>query len=159
MRICEVYEDDELENGQDEDLKAYLRLVNRQLRVYVENYFKGKTFHCGGNIPIRQLMDDDVINFVRRMTLAAGVSLAHELLEEHRAEEGENWAIKTVTKLVKECHKFGIPHEYQSGLVLLYLKLCLGVPVPSIEDCYKYQYKFAFENPIEETPNNECEET
>jgi hypothetical protein len=121
-----------------EDLAAYMRIVKRQLRAYVETVFEKKQFHCGGKIPLVQLMSDETIDLVCYLKFCRGIHLAHSLLAEQCQDKTKKWAIKEINGVIKTCRKHGIPHTYQAGMVLLHIKFCLGLRLPSYQDCLAY---------------------
>lgn len=138
-------EEDEVEYSFDEEATLHLDRIKREIRYCLEKFFTGKRYYCGGPLPMQHLLSDTMIDFVGRMGLCPGLHLIGKILERTPPGviEDENvevsWDIYMANEMVSECHRCGVPSDYQSGTILLYMKYCHGIIIPDFLECLAHE--------------------
>lgn len=125
----------------DDEPVAKVGLTADQIIAFVYkitlDYFRDKKLHCGGPIPQPMLQSPKRINLVLDCTFERALDIAYAALEEelsledhmHIALGGVSPDIKLVVSIMEDLASQGVPQELSSGLLVLFLELCLGVNV------------------------------
>ena len=103
----------------------------------IVDYFTGKSYYCGGEIPAHILLAKKRVNLVLDCTLDTAIEIAYEALEQDLTVEDDEYVsaggvspdIKTFINVLHNMAHSGIPQELSSGMLVLYLELCLGANV------------------------------
>lgn len=103
----------------------------------VQDFFRNKSWYCGGPIPEEELESDRVIQTVMRTQFddAAFDYIHNRCLvkipeDPLYSDPSVPWTVHTLLGLITELKALGIAKDLQPGLLLLYFKLCRGVEIP-----------------------------
>lgn len=131
---------DEFENEFEDELDDFIEepavIDNTYLDdlayTTIEMFFKERKFHCGGPIPKNSLFSQNNIALVRDSDFCKGVDAIYKIInnDENRAKS-KRLDVDFVLELINEVNNFRVIKEFQSGMVLLYLKYCKGYSIPS----------------------------
>jgi len=94
---------------------------------FVEKFFDGKSWFCGGPIPKKQLLDQKSLDLVIGTEFCYGMDLIYETFKKNNLLQDKHRDIKFVINSLKEAKKKSVPKVFQAGVVLLYLKFCKGL--------------------------------
>ncbi len=106
-------------------------------RDAILNYFDGRDYYCGGEIPHHLLVAKKRISLVLDCTFDEAMSVAYEAMEadltseddEYIAAGGVSPDIKKLVDVLHEMARYGVPQELSNGMLILHLELCMGVDV------------------------------
>lgn len=112
--------------------------VKTLAKQYMDQFFKDKMLHCGGQIPRSFLFADRRISMVMNYDIIKGVERAYAALEkimlvadiDHAKQSGEATDdIKLVNETLNLLARSGIPQQFAGGMMCLYLEFIEGVDI------------------------------
>jgi hypothetical protein len=117
------------------DLKIFIKALERQALEFIEKFFQNRQFHCGGPIPRNLLLSRQSVDIVLSTEFLPGIDEVQALLPEEEPPKGFDptrldWDTHRFLQLLHEVKRFGIPKEFQCGMMLLYMRFCMGVVLP-----------------------------
>jgi len=115
-------------------------------RYYLKRFFEGKTFPNGEPIPESVLFDPSHFKLMKWLHSEAALEVAREYLEENdygyisakrRSVRAIQFANRQaddarsilISEIMQDCFRCNIPKERSGGVLLIYLKLCMGYDV------------------------------
>jgi hypothetical protein len=102
-------------------------------RNYIEDFFSDKEMYCGGKVSIDVLHSPSYITMILNTDVCNGVSAAYAMLAacdeiDCDAELGMVATdVRLVVSVLQQCSDRGIPKQFASGMLLIYLELCEGL--------------------------------
>ena len=122
---------------QGENLFAgvFLGDIQKLAKDYIGRFFINREMHCGGFIPDRLMYSDHNISMVLNTNVESGVKLAYAAMEEAELfpvcvdSQLISDDVKLVISVYHQCAKLGIPKEFASGILLMYLEFCEGIGI------------------------------
>lgn len=105
-------------------------------RDWIIEFFAGKQMHCGGDIPLQVLLTDHNIDLLLKTNMSSATVIVYAAME---VSNGAPYAIKMggisddvkwILTFIKHCANQSVPNCFVGGLMLIYLELCDGVPIP-----------------------------
>jgi len=106
-------------------------------QMCILDFFKEKSWFCGGSIPERELLSDFSVTTVLRTQFddrcfgfLHSECLSHISNTEGYDNVSLSWEIHCLLQLIKGLKAKGIAKEFQPGMLLLYFKFCKGVKIP-----------------------------
>jgi hypothetical protein len=126
---------DKFDEPDNHELKLYIRALERQTLESIERFFNGRTWFCGGPIPKNYLYSKQSVDLVLSTEFLAGVDEVRALLPREHPPKGFDpkrldWDTHRLLKLLHEVKRFDIPKEFQCGMILLFMKFCMGIKLP-----------------------------
>lgn len=123
------------ETPQDADLRAFIKALERLALESIERFFKGRQFHCGGPIPRNILLSKQSVDLVLSTEFLPGIDEVRSLLPREQPPKGFDpkridWDTHRLLQLLHEVKRFGIPKELQCGMILLFMRFCVGILLP-----------------------------
>lgn len=117
------------------ELKAYVKALERQTLEAIERFFKGRSWFCGGPIPKNHLHSRQSVDLVLSTEFLSGIDEVRALLPEEEPPKGFDpkridWDTHRLLQLLHEVKRFGIPKAFQAGMILLYMRFCMGISLP-----------------------------
>ena len=138
-------EDEDAEVGFNEEEEApvvvfglhlpEVQLTSQEAAVkHMVRFFANKEMHCGGKICQKQLLSSRHISIVALTGLEGGVEYAYQLMEDaglftvsKKDLNGIAPDVALVIRVLNDCARMGVPKEFSTGMMLLYLKFCEGI--------------------------------
>jgi|SRR5581483_10422727 len=118
------------------------RNKDNEIIIYCLNkFFEDKSWHCGGNIPKKLLINERNIRLLRNADMITAVDIGYDAIERFRRSgrymaetlyRGE-YDVDLCLKIINEGQRLCIPQHYVGGIFLLYLELCEGVNIETGE--------------------------
>jgi len=115
-----------LEDG-DEDDTPDESVTMEDAADFLTRFFEGKRWHCGGPIPKAVLLCDRHLQMVLRLEMNDCVDLFYEALGVPKRFTRKE--TKLLSSLLDEAYQKSIPKHHTGGLVLVYLRLCIGLDI------------------------------
>lgn len=117
------------------EFKLYVKALERQAREAIERFFKGRMFHCGGPIPQKLLLSKQSVDLVLSTEFLSGIDEVQALLPDEPPPKGFDpkridWNTHRFLQLLHEVKRYGIPKGFQCGMILLFMRYCMGVILP-----------------------------
>lgn len=151
-----------------EKLEELLRMVALQC---LRNHFEDKSMHCGGRIPQTQLLSEKNVSLLVDMDFGLGVDACYAVLANRPSHiithifgtpgsKRAPWDIDFMVQKIDELKLEQVPKQFQPGIILIYLRYCLGYKWPSnlleitkstrevIEDTFEEEFEEEFEEPV-----------
>ena len=105
----------------------------------IEEFFRGKSWWCGGPIPKSELFTRDNIKLVRNTSVETSFGFMYEVLIPQLpsipdGEDPESLApdIVFALMLLYDAHSRALPRIHIPGLLLLYFRVCKGLSIDSV---------------------------
>lgn len=100
---------------------------------FVEKFFAGKSWFCGGPVPKKQLLDQKSLDLVIGTEFCYGIELIYKTFKENNLLQEKHKDIKFVINAINETKKKSVPKLFQAGMILLYLKFSKGLTLTENE--------------------------
>jgi hypothetical protein len=142
-----VFNDEEYDDYDDEftdseqGIIALASEIGQHSRSCIVDFFASYRWHCGGPIPLRELITQEKIDFIEQADFSLAVDLFHEAISVMADKnpnfkicgklfkKGKNYDVILLLKLLDRCMKAGIPQNRAGGIVLIYLDVVVGIPL------------------------------
>lgn len=117
------------------ELKIYIEALERQTLESIERLFKDRSWFCGGPIPKNHLYSKQSVDLVLSTDFLSGIDEIRALLPKEEPPKDFDpkkidWDTYRLLQLLREVKRFGIPKEFQAGMILLYMRFCMGISMP-----------------------------
>lgn len=135
----QTMEEDLLEDDYYDDDSAecpykgeFLADVRERAIQCITSFFSEKEMHCGGPIPSRLLLTQRNISLVLNSSVEITLSKIYDSIEPHFEQlDPESGLVaedvKLVISVLKQCSQAGIPKEFATGILVIYLECCEGL--------------------------------
>lgn len=110
----------------------FLQDLTELAKQYILNFFADKEMYCGGSIPTRMLLTPRNISLVMNSSVEATLGKIYEYIEPHFKQLSADSGliaedVKLVISILKQCSNAGIPKEFATGILVIYLEHCEGL--------------------------------
>jgi hypothetical protein len=127
------YSSDFMEEVEESAYKGkFLPDLTELAKQYIVNFFADKEMHCGGPIPTRILLTQRNISLVMNASVEATLPRIYSCIEPHFEQLDADSGllaedVKLVISILKQCSQAGIPKEFATGILVVYLECCEGL--------------------------------
>lgn len=118
---------------EEHEIITLMNKIDDHAKKCITDFFEGKQWYCGGEIPNKELFAKNKINFIEQVELADAITLFHEqiCLSLRISEEEYDNTIKhdssnKILKIMKDCAERGIAQSRAGGMLLLHLDIIDG---------------------------------
>ena len=124
--FCEVIPDEFL----DQHLES-LKVIGK---MCLESFFKDKEMHYGGNVSRSIINSPLSMQVIWDTDISEGVQRAYRVMKRAgigrgRTDNDIREDMQIILDKLGECSDLGIPKCFRGGMLLLYLKVCLGINI------------------------------
>ena len=96
----------------------------------LELYFSEHSFHSGGPIPKKQLFSDKSVSLLMESDFCQGIEACYKVLTEKNVDDPQ-CDITFMLKKMEELNRMEIARQFHPGIILIYLRYCLGYTWPN----------------------------
>jgi len=133
MLLEDFQVDEFIEENEEFDCKGdFLQDLTELAKQYILNFFSNKEMYCGGSIPTKMLLTPRNISLVMNASVEATLSRIYSCIQPHFKQLDSDSGlvaedVKLVISILKQCSKAGIPKEFATGILVIYLEHCEGL--------------------------------
>jgi hypothetical protein len=111
--------------------------MEQEARTHIRRFFAKKKFHCGGPIDQKQLLSQANVDLVLSTPFCEGIDIFYKITKHDMPPKDYDgsleWPVYQLTELRKLVGVELIPKVFQMGVILLYLKFCVGKAIPQVQ--------------------------
>ena len=138
---CTVDEFDDEYSDAEWHIINTMKEMDEQAKNCILNFFRGKQWCCGGDIPEHELISQDKIDILEQLDLVDAVGFFYDftsyelsknpefMLNGYQLSINPDYDIEVAKLILEECSSVKIPKNRAGGILLMYLDLIVGVKI------------------------------